>query len=252
MGESVTNPGKYYRNNFVGSLTLLEAMRDHGVDKIVFSSTCATYGVPEVLPISEETPQRPINPYGASKAMVERMLSDFGAAHASRSIVLRYFNAAGADPENEIGENHDPETHLIPLLLDAASGRRKNVTVFGTDYPTRDGTCIRDYIHVSDLADAHVKALRALLDGGGSSIYNLGNGRGFSVKEVIGAVRTCDRLGGARHPRRSTARRPRRSHQRCVESARRVAMAAPIRWKLTRSCVWPGRGIKRRPLRGAR
>ena len=188
VGESVTDPGKYYRNNFVGSLTLLEAMRDHGVDKIVFSSTCATYGVPEVLPINEVTPQQPINPYGASKAMVERVLSDFGAAHALRSIVLRYFNAAGADPENEIGESHDPETHLIPLLLDAASGRRKNVTVFGTDYPTRDGTCIRDYIHVSDLADAHVKALRALLDGGGSSIYNLGNGRGFSVKEVIGAV----------------------------------------------------------------
>ena len=188
VGEFVTDPGKYYRNNFVGSLTLLEAMRDHGVDKIVFSSTCATYGVPEVLPIREETPQKPINPYGASKAMVERVLFDFGAAYALKSSVLRYFNAAGADPENEIGESHDPETHLVPLLLDAASGRRKNVTVFGTDYPTRDGTCVRDYIHVSDLADAHVKALRALLDGGDSSVYNLGNGRGFSVKEVIGAV----------------------------------------------------------------
>jgi UDP-arabinose 4-epimerase len=205
VGESVTNPGKYYRNNFVGSLTLLEAMRDHGVDKIVFSSTCATYGVPEVLPINEVTPQQPINPYGASKAMVERVLSDFGAAHALRSIVLRYFNAAGADPENEIGESHDPETHLIPLLLDAASGRRKNVTVFGTDYPTRDGTCIRDYIHVSDLADAHVKALRALLDGGGSSIYNLGNGRGFSVKEVIGAV---ERVTGLAAPVILGDRRP--------------------------------------------
>ena len=152
VGKSVTNSGKYYRNNFVGSLT-----RDHGVDKIVFSSTCATYGVPEVLPINEVTPQQPINPYGTSRAMVERVLSDFGAAHALRSVVLRYFNAAGADPENEIGESYDPETHLIPLLLDAASGRRKNVTVFGTDYPTRDGTCVRDYIHVSDLADATSK-----------------------------------------------------------------------------------------------
>jgi UDP-glucose-4-epimerase GalE len=139
------------------------------------------------LPIREKTPQSPINPYGASKAMVERLLSDFGVAHALKAIVLR-FNAAGADPENEIGESHDPETHLVPLLLDAASGHRKSVTVFGTDYPTHDGTCVRDYIHVSDLAEAHIKALRALLDGGQSSIYNLGNGRGYSVKEVIAAV----------------------------------------------------------------
>ena len=188
VGESVADPGKYYRNNFVGSLTLLEAMRDHGVDKIVFSSSCATYGVPDNLPIREKTSQLPINPYGASKAMVERLLSDFGVAHALKAIVLRYFNAAGADPENEIGESHDPETHLVPLLLDAASGRRKSVTVFGTDYPTHDGTCVRDYIHVSDLAEAHIKALRALLDGWQSSIYNLGNGRGFSVMEVIAAV----------------------------------------------------------------
>ena len=188
VGEFVADPGKYYRNNFVGSLTLLEAMRDHGVDKIVFSSSCATYGVPDNLPIREKTPQSPINPYGASKAMVERLLSDFGVAHALKAIVLRYFNAAGADPENEIGEFHDPETHLVPLLLDAASGRRKSITVFGTDYPTHDGTGVRDYIHVSDLAEAHIKALRALLDGCQSSVYNLGNGRGYSVKEVIAAV----------------------------------------------------------------
>jgi UDP-arabinose 4-epimerase len=188
VGESVADPGKYYRNNFVGSLTLLEAMRDHGVDKIVFSSSCATYGVPDNLPIRENTRQSPINPYGASKAMVERLLSDFRVAHALEAIVLRYFNAAGADPEGEIGESHDPETHLVPLLLDAASGRLKGVTVFGTDYPTHDGTCVRDYIHVSDLAEAHIKALRALLDGRQSSIYNLGNGRGYSVKEVIAAV----------------------------------------------------------------
>ena len=188
VGEFVTDPGKYYRNHFVGTLTLLEVMRDHGVDKIVFSSSCATYGNPDVLPIREKTPQSPINPYAASKAMAERVLADFGTAHGLKATVLRYFNAAGADPDNEIGELHDPETHLIPLLLDAASGGRMNVTVFGTDYPTDDGTCVRDYIHVSDLAEAHVKALRRLLDGGRSSIYNLGNGRGFSVKEVIDAV----------------------------------------------------------------
>jgi len=188
VGESVVDPGKYYRNNVVGTLTLVEAMRDHGVGKIVFSSSCATYGNPETLPIREETPQRPINPYGSSKAMAERVLADFGAAHGLATTVLRYFNAAGADPENEIGESHDPETHLIPLLLDAASGRRSEVTVFGTDYPTHDGTCVRDYIHVSDLAEAHVNALSALLDDGRSSIYNLGNGHGFSVREVIDAV----------------------------------------------------------------
>ena len=188
VGESVIDPGKYYRNNVVGTLALVEAMRDHGVGKIVFSSSCATYGNPETLPIREETPQRPINPYGSSKAMAERVLADFGAAHGLATTVLRYFNAAGADPENEIGESHDPETHLIPLLLDAASGRRSEVTVFGTDYPTHDGTCVRDYIHVSDLAEAHVKALSALFDDGRSSIYNLGNGRGFSVREVIDAV----------------------------------------------------------------
>jgi UDP-arabinose 4-epimerase len=188
VGESVTSPRKYYRNNVVGSLTLLEAMRDHSVNDIVFSSTCATYGVPEALPILEQTEQRPINPYGASKLMVERMLVDFDAAYATKSIILRYFNASGADPDNEIGENHDPETHLIPLVLDAASGRRKNVSVFGADYPTPDGTCVRDYIHVSDLAEAHVKALQALFAGNRSEVYNLGNGRGFSVKEIINSV----------------------------------------------------------------
>ena len=188
VGESVTCPRKYYRNNVVGSLTLLEAMRDHGTSDIVFSSTCATYGVPEAFPIPEQTEQRPINPYGASKLMVERILVDFGAAYATKSIILRYFNAAGADPDNEIGEDHDPETHLIPLVLDAASGRRKNVSVFGADYPTPDGTCVRDYIHVSDLAEAHVNALQALFARKRSEVYNLGNGRGFSVNEVINSV----------------------------------------------------------------
>jgi UDP-arabinose 4-epimerase len=189
VGESVKDPGKYYRNNVAGSLTLLEAMCDRGIDRIVFSSTCATYGIPETIPVHEDAPQRPINPYGASKLMVERMIQDCGSAHGLKSVALRYFNAAGADPDGEIGEDHDPETHLIPLVLDAASGRRPNVTVLGSDYETPDGTCVRDYIHVMDLADAHVKALQALDGGLSLSAYNLGNGRGFSVREVIDSAR---------------------------------------------------------------
>lgn len=189
VGESVEDPGKYYRNNVAGTLTLLESMRDHGVDKIIFSSTCATYGEPSVVPITEEEPQSPINPYGASKLMVERMLQDFGVAHGLRSAALRYFNAAGADPGGETGEDHDPETHLIPLVLDAAAGKRARITVFGNDYDTPDGTCIRDYIHVTDLADAHVLALERLHHRGGFSAYNLGNGAGYSVQEVIDTSR---------------------------------------------------------------
>lgn len=189
VGESVSDPGKYYRNNVGGSLNLLEAARDHGIDKFLFSSTCATYGVPGRLPITEDTPQQPINPYGASKVMVERMIDDFGAAHGLRSMVLRYFNAAGADPDGEIGEDHEPETHLVPLILDAASGKRPDITVFGYDYDTPDGTCIRDYIHVADLSNAHVKALDALVGGRHSGVFNLGNGRGFSVHEVIAAAK---------------------------------------------------------------
>ena len=185
VGESVINPGKYYRNNVAGSLTILEAMRDHGIDKIIFSSSCATYGIPKSVPIKEDHPQNPINPYGASKVMIERMLKDFDIAHSIRSIVLRYFNAAGADPDIEIGEDHDPETHLIPLVLDVAAGKRPEITIFGNDYDTSDGTCVRDYIHVTDLADAHVLALDALEHGMPSTSYNLGNEQGFSVKEVI-------------------------------------------------------------------
>ena len=188
VGESVTDPAKYYRNNVAGSLTLLEAARDHGIDKLVFSSTCATYGMPDKLPIVEQTPQRPINPYGFSKLVVERMLRDFGTAHDLKSIALRYFNASGCDPDCEIGEDHDPETHLIPLALYAAAGTRPSITIFGTDYDTPDGTCIRDYIHVSDLADAHVKAVQALIGGARSDVFNLGNGKGFSVKDVIDTV----------------------------------------------------------------
>jgi UDP-arabinose 4-epimerase len=189
VGESVDNPGKYYRNNVVGTLSLLEAMRDSHINKFIFSSTCATYGEPIEIPISEDHPQAPINPYGWSKLMIEQMLKDFDVAHGLKSVSLRYFNAAGADPDAEIGEDHDPETHLIPLVLDAAMGKRSNITVFGDDYDTPDGTCIRDYIHVTDLADAHVKALQYLQGDGRSQVYNLGNGAGFSVLEIIDTVR---------------------------------------------------------------
>lgn len=193
VGESVENPGKYYRNNVAGSLTILEAMRDHGIRNIVFSSTCAVYGNPEKIPIPEDHPTRPINPYGFSKYAVERMLEDFSNAHDMRYISLRYFNAAGADPDAEIGEDHDPETHLIPLVLDAAAGKSENIKIFGTNYDTPDGTCIRDYIHVSDLAEAHLLSLTYLQDGGKSDIFNLGNGKGFSVRDVVAAARKVTR-----------------------------------------------------------
>jgi UDP-arabinose 4-epimerase len=204
VGESTRDPGTYYRNNVAGSLSLLEAMRDSGMDKIIFSSTCSTYGEPEQALINENHPQRPINAYGASKLMVERMLADFDAAHRLRSIALRYFNAAGADPDGEIGENHDPETHLIPLAIQTALGQRDELTVFGNDYDTPDGTCVRDYVHVSDLAEAHVIALRALIDGAETAAYNLGIGRGHSVQEVLGAV---SRIAGRRFPVKNGPRR---------------------------------------------
>ncbi len=190
VGESVADPGKYYRNNVVGTLTLLDAMRDCGVDKIVFSSTCATYGVPETLPITEDTPQHPVNPYGTSKLMIEQVLADYGRAYGIDHVSLRYFNAAGADPDGELGEDHDPETHLIPLVLDAASGRRPHISVFGDDYDTPDGTCIRDYIHVSDLSKAHVLALGGLEKSSlRHSAYNLGTGQGHSVASVLETAR---------------------------------------------------------------
>lgn len=188
VGESVENPAKYYRNNVASTLNLLDAMIAHGVKRFIFSSTCATYGLPETVPITETHPQQPINPYGMTKWMVEKILKDFDRAYGLKSVCLRYFNAAGADPEGGIGEDHSPETHLIPLVFDAALGRRPHMTVFGTDYPTADGTCIRDYIHVTDLADAHVLALKFLSGHGRSEIFNLGNGRGFSVKEIIQSV----------------------------------------------------------------
>ncbi|WP_044290962.1 UDP-glucose 4-epimerase GalE [Rivularia sp. PCC 7116] len=206
VGESVSNPAKYYRNNVIGTITLLEAMLAAEVKKFVFSSTCATYGVPESVPIPEDHPQNPINPYGATKLMVERILSDFNEAYDFKSVRFRYFNAAGADPSGNLGEDHNPETHLIPLVLQTALGKRESISIFGTDYPTEDGTCVRDYIHVSDLADAHVLGLEYLLKGGDSAFFNLGNGNGFSVKEIIEAARNvtgkeikaveCDRRPG--------------------------------------------------------
>jgi UDP-arabinose 4-epimerase len=189
VGESVEKPGKYYENNVYGTLNLLEAMIQGGVKDIVFSSTCATYGVPEEIPIPETHPQRPINPYGATKLMVERILEDFEAAHGLRSVALRYFNAAGADPDGEIGEDHNPETHLIPIVLDAALGRRAQIAIYGDDYDTPDGTCIRDYIHIVDLGDAHIRSLKHLQNGGESLRLNLGNGQGYSVREVIDLAR---------------------------------------------------------------
>lgn len=189
VGESVTDPAKYYRNNVVGTLTLLDAMREHGVTNFVFSSTCATYGNPQSIPITEDHPQQPINPYGAGKLAIERVLQDYDPAYGLKSVIFRYFNAAGADPDGLFGEDHNPETHLIPLILQAAAGKRASISVFGTDYDTPDGTCIRDYIHVTDLAQAHVLGLEYLLEHQTSQIFNLGNGNGFSVKEVVDTAR---------------------------------------------------------------
>jgi UDP-glucose 4-epimerase len=185
VGESVTEPGMYYANNVVGTLNLLEAMRSAKIDKFVFSSTCAVYGVPQFTPLVEDHPFAPISPYATSKLMVENILADFDRAYGLRSVRFRYFNAAGADPSGRLGEDHSPETHLIPLVLLTAMGKREHISVYGTDYPTPDGTCIRDYVHVQDLAAAHVLGLKHLLAGGDSQIFNLGNGNGFSVKEVI-------------------------------------------------------------------
>jgi len=185
VGESVQDPLKYYANNVAGSLSLLQAMRVVGVQHVIFSSTCAVYGIPQHPALTEEHPLCPINPYGESKLFVERMLQASAAAYGLRWISLRYFNAAGADPGGELGESHDPETHLIPLVLSVASGRRADVAIFGTDYDTADGTCIRDYIHVSDLAEAHVRALQVLDTAKAQTAYNLGTGTGYSVRQVI-------------------------------------------------------------------
>ena len=205
VGESVVQPLTYYENNVGATVRLLGALVECDVRMLVFSSTCATYGLPETTPISEEHPQHPINPYGATKLMVERILQDADRAHGLRSVVFRYFNAAGAHPSGAIGEVHDPETHLIPLTLQAAAGLRAGVEIYGTDYPTPDGTCIRDYIHVSDLAQAHLLGLNYLQAGRPSDAFNLGNGNGFSVREVIAAV---ERITGRSVDTTTAARRP--------------------------------------------
>jgi UDP-arabinose 4-epimerase len=200
VGESVTDPGKYYVNNVAGTLSLLESMRACGVSTIVFSSTCAVYGVPRTVPITETNAPNPVNPYGSSKLMIERILQDYGAAYRTQYIALRYFNAAGADPDGEIGEAHDPETHLIPLIFDAALKRRDELAIFGNSYPTPDGTCIRDYIHVTDLARAHLLSLRLIASGRVSRLsVNLGTGKGYSIMEMI---KTAEEVTGKKVPYR--------------------------------------------------
>jgi UDP-glucose 4-epimerase len=193
VGESVKDPAKYYRNNVTNTQNLLDVMVRHNVKNLVFSSTAAIFGEPQYIPIDEKHPKLPINPYGRSKWMVEQILEDFDRAYGLKSVCLRYFNAAGADPMGDLGERHDPETHLIPLVLQTISGRRDSFSVFGRDYGTEDGTCVRDYIHVSDLCDAHWLAIQYLLDGGDSQCFNLGNGSGFSVQEVI---YMCEKVTG--------------------------------------------------------
>ena len=205
VGESMTDPKRYYENNVCGTVALLDRIVAHRIPHVIFSSSCATYGVPERLPIDESHPQRPISPYGKSKRMIEEILDDYQRAYPLRCMSLRYFNAAGADPEGELGEDHDPETHLIPLVLDAAQGGSKPLQVFGTDYDTDDGSCIRDYIHVTDLADAHILALEKLRQGSRGDCINLGIGNGYSVLEVI---RTAETVTGRPIPFEVVQRRP--------------------------------------------
>ena len=205
VGESVAKPDRYYRNNLANTLNLLEMMVKRGVCNFIFSSSCAVYGEPEDIPITELHTKVPINPYGKSKLMVEQILEDFRAAYGLESIILRYFNAAGADPDGELGEDHNPETHLIPLVLQTVLGKKESISIFGDDYKTKDGTCIRDYIHIADLAQAHLLALQKLLDGFPGGKYNLGNGNGYSVKEVI---ETAQNVTGRLIPVKIVERRP--------------------------------------------
>jgi UDP-glucose-4-epimerase GalE len=204
VGESMTQPDKYFRNNVVNTLNLLNSMREAGVTNIVFSSSCATYGDPQRLPIDESHPQNPVNPYGESKLFIEKVLRWYGEAYGLRWVALRYFNAAGADSEGEIGEAHDPEPHLIPLIIQAATGERPEVCIFGTDYATPDGTAIRDYIHVEDLAQAHILAMQHLANGRKSGAFNLGTGRGYSVREIVAVV---EKHSGQKVPVREKGRR---------------------------------------------
>jgi UDP-arabinose 4-epimerase len=228
VGESGTNPRKYFRNNVEGGLSLLNAALDAGVKKIIFSSTCAVYGAPAKVPIEEDTPRQPVNPYGFSKLFFEHALEAYDHAYGFRYASLRYFNAAGADESGEIGELHDPETHLIPLALGAAAGTRPELQVFGSDYPTTDGTCIRDYIHVTDLASAHVKALEHLAAGKESFAVNVGTGKGHSVQEVLAAV---EEVTGKRVPRKMGPRRPGDPPALVANPAKAEAL---LGWKATR------------------
>lgn len=230
VGESVQHPAKYYANNVINTLRLLDAIRAARVQHFIFSSTAATFGEPQYSPIDERHPQAPINPYGRSKWMIEQVLEDYDRAYGLKSVCLRYFNAAGADPDGELGERHEPETHLIPLVLQAASGRRADVAVFGRDYDTPDGTCIRDYIHIYDLCEAHWLALQSLMQGMGSQRYNLGNGSGFSVQEVIDAAR---HITGRQIAVRDAARRD-------GDPARLVADASLARERLRWRPKYPG------------
>jgi UDP-glucose 4-epimerase len=229
VAESVAKPGLYWRNNVCGSLNLIEATVAAGIGAFVFSSTAATYGEAQAALIAEDEPQRPTNPYGATKLAVERLLADFGRSDGLRATVFRYFNVAGAAEDRSVGEFHRPETHLIPLVLDAASGRRESITVYGEDYPTPDGTCIRDYLHVDDLIEAHLLGLRRMLDGGQGGAFNLGVGRGYSVREVIDRVRA---VTGCGVPAITGPRRP-GDPSRLVCDGRRAV--AELGWRPTRS-----------------
>ncbi len=224
VGESMRMPAEYFRNNVVNTVNLLDAMRSAGVNRIVFSSTCATYGNPQRIPMAEDHPQQPVNPYGESKLMVERLLKWYGEAYGLHWTALRYFNAAGADPDGEIGEVHDPETHLIPNAIAAAHGDLPAMELFGTDYDTPDGTAVRDYIHVTDLASAHSKALQRLIRGGASGAFNLGTGRGHSVRQVIAMV---EKVGRQRVPLRE---RPRRAGDPPVLVADASLAARELNW----------------------
>jgi len=232
VGESVQQPGRYYQNNVVGTLNLLDGMVAGGCRRMVFSSTCATYGAPSAMPIVETMPQQPVNPYGNTKLVCEMLLRDYHLAHGIDSVALRYFNAAGADPEGRLGEDHRPESHLVPLVLAAAAGRRAQLQVYGTDYPTRDGTCIRDYVHVTDLADAHALALASLLDGvSGSRAYNLGSTNGTSVLEVI---ESAERVTGRRVPYIVA---PRRAGDPAVLVGSPARIEAELGWRPSRSTI---------------
>jgi UDP-glucose-4-epimerase GalE len=229
VGESVTNPRKYFRNNVESGINLLNTCVDNGIKKFIFSSTCAVYGVPVKVPITEENPREPVNPYGITKMIFERALEAYDTAYGLRYAALRYFNAAGADESGEIGELHEPETHLIPAALEAVVGTRPELEVFGTDYPTPDGTCVRDYIHVNDLAEAHVSALQYLEHGGNSAAVNLGTGRGTSVKEILDAI---EKVAGKPVPRRLSPRRA-GDPPALVADPRRAEQL--LKWKAKRS-----------------